>query len=45
MIKTKYLILGAGPAGLSLACKLKSLGENDFMIIEKEEKSLVSVRK
>ena len=37
MIKTGYLILGAGPAGLSLACKLKALGEENFIIVEKEE--------
>lgn len=32
----KYLILGAGPSGLSFAHTLKSLGEESFIIIEKE---------
>ncbi|MCR5733030.1 MAG: FAD-dependent oxidoreductase [Lachnospiraceae bacterium] len=32
----KYLILGAGPAGLSLACRLMQNGENDLLVIEKE---------
>lgn len=32
----KYLILGAGPAGLSLANKLKQSGEDSFLILEKE---------
>lgn len=33
----KYLILGAGPAGLTFANKLKENGENDFLVLEKEE--------
>ncbi len=32
----KYLILGAGPAGLSVANKLKQAGEMDFLVLEKE---------
>ncbi|MCR4739395.1 MAG: NAD(P)-binding protein [Lachnospiraceae bacterium] len=32
----KYLILGAGPAGLSVACRLMQKGENDLLVIEKE---------
>ena len=32
----KYLILGAGPAGLSFATKLKKEGINDFLVLEKE---------
>ncbi len=36
MRKTKYLILGAGPSGLTLGRKLKDNGENDFIILEKE---------
>ena len=32
----KYLILGAGPAGLTFANKLKQMGENDFLVLEKE---------
>ncbi|MBO6132790.1 MAG: NAD(P)-binding protein, partial [Lachnospiraceae bacterium] len=32
----KYLILGAGPAGLSLGCALKALGETSFLILEAE---------
>lgn len=32
-MKSKYLILGAGPTGLAAACRLKELGE-DFLILE-----------
>lgn len=32
----KYLILGAGPAGLSLANRLKQTGEDNFLVLEKE---------
>jgi len=32
----KYLILGAGPAGLSFANKLKQAGEDSFLVLEKE---------
>lgn len=32
----KYLILGGGPAGLSLACYLKKLGATDITVLEKE---------
>lgn len=32
----KYLILGAGAAGLSFATRLKELGETSFLIVEKE---------
>ena len=35
----KYLILGAGPAGLAFACQLKRTGENDFIILEKEKEA------
>lgn len=35
----KYLILGAGPAGLSLAAKLKQDGENSFLVLEKENEA------
>ena len=33
----KYLILGAGPAGLTLANMLMERGEDDFLVIEKED--------
>lgn len=33
----KYLILGAGPAGLTLANKLKQKGITDFCVLEKEK--------
>lgn len=32
----KYLILGAGPAGLTFANRLKQLGVSDFLVLEKE---------
>lgn len=32
----KYLILGAGPAGLAFANKLKDAGEESFLVLEKE---------
>ena len=35
----KYLILGAGPAGLSFANMLKQLGETDFLVLEKESEA------
>lgn len=35
----KYLILGAGPAGLTFANKLKQVGETNFLIIEKEKEA------
>ena len=37
MEKVKYLILGAGPSGLSLGRKLLDKGEKDFIILEKED--------
>lgn len=36
-MKTKYLILGAGPAGLTFANALLRRGEKDFYVIEKED--------
>lgn len=35
----KYLILGAGPAGLTIANKLMQMGETDFLVIEKESEA------
>lgn len=35
----KYLVLGAGPAGLSFANRLKQNGENDFLVLEKEHEA------
>ncbi len=32
----KYLILGAGPAGLTFAHRLKEAGETSFLVLEKE---------
>lgn len=32
----KYLILGAGPAGLTVANKLKQNGESDYLVLERE---------
>jgi len=34
--RVKYLILGAGPSGLTLAEQLKRNNENDFLVLEKE---------
>lgn len=36
MKRIKYLILGAGPAGLTLANRLKDQGETSFLVLEKE---------
>ncbi len=33
----KYLILGAGPAGLAFANRLLQKGESDFLVLEQEE--------
>lgn len=33
----KYLVLGAGPAGLTFANKLKQAGETSFLVLEREE--------
>jgi len=33
----KFLILGAGPSGLTFANKLLEAGESDFLVIEKED--------
>lgn len=33
----KYLILGAGPAGLAFANMLKQNGETNFLVLEKED--------
>ncbi len=39
MVKTKYLILGAGPSGLTLGRCLKDRGITDFIILEKEKEA------
>lgn len=39
MKKVKYLILGAGPAGLTFANRLKINGEKDFLVLEKEHEA------
>lgn len=39
MKKVKYLILGAGPAGLAFARTLKDLGEESFLVLEKEKEA------
>lgn len=39
MERLKYLILGAGPAGLSVANRLKQLGEESFLVLEKEKEA------
>ena len=35
----KYLILGAGPAGLAVANKLKQNSKTDFLVLEKENEA------
>ena len=35
----KYLILGAGPAGLTVANRLKQVGVSDFLVLEKENEA------
>jgi len=35
-LKVKYCILGAGPTGLAAGCRLRELGESDFLILERE---------
>lgn len=35
----KYLILGAGPAGLAFANRLKKKGETSFLVLEKESEA------
>ena len=37
MIKSKYkvIIIGAGPAGLAAALKLKKLGISDILVVER----------
>jgi protoporphyrinogen oxidase len=37
MRKVKFLIIGAGPSGLGAAYRLKELGEQDYIIVEKTE--------
>lgn len=39
MERVKYLILGAGPAGLSFANRLKQMGEGSFLVLEKEKEA------
>ena len=34
-MKTKYLIIGAGPTGLGAAHRLRELGENNFLVLER----------
>ena len=34
---TKYLIIGAGPAGLGAGWRLRELGEHDYLLIESNE--------
>lgn len=38
-MKVKYLILGGGPAGLTFANRLMQSGENDFLLLEKENEA------
>ena len=39
MQKVKYLILGAGPSGLSFARTLKDRGEDSFLVLEQESEA------
>jgi UDP-galactopyranose mutase len=36
-VKTKYLIIGAGPTGLGAAHRLKELGMDDYLVLERED--------
>ncbi len=36
MVRMKYLVIGAGPAGLSFACALMEKGIDDFLVLEGE---------
>ncbi len=38
-MKYKYIILGAGPAGLTLSNKLRQAGETSFLVLEKENEA------
>ncbi len=38
-MKMKYLILGAGSSGLTLANRLKQMGETSFFVLEKEKEA------
>lgn len=38
-MKMKYLILGVGPSGLTLANRLKQMGETSFFVLEKEKEA------
>jgi len=39
MERVKYLILGAGPAGLAFANRLRQKGEESFLLLEKEKEA------
>lgn len=39
MEKYKFVILGAGPAGLTFANRLLQMGENNFIVLEKEKEA------
>jgi len=36
-VKTKYLIIGAGPTGLGAAHRLTELGMNDYLVVERHD--------
>ena len=38
-MRAKYVIIGAGPAGLSFAATLKKSGEDSFVVLEKEQEA------
>ena len=38
-MKTKFLILGAGPAGLTFANRLQEKGINDYLVLEQEHEA------
>ena len=39
MEKIKYCVLGAGPAGLTFANRLKQAGEYDFLVLEQNNEA------
>ena len=39
MVEVKFIIVGAGPSGLTFASKLMEFGEENFLVLEKENEA------